>query len=117
MKKVFINISLLFVAFSPALYAQTTENITVNQGQLYILPNTLIATQFDFDNTASGVVFNDGEFQFYKNYNNDGLFTHTSTQTTGYTVFQGNQSQLIAGRSEERRVGTQSPCGLPGQRA
>lgn len=97
MKKVFINISLLFVAFSPALYAQTTENITVNQGQLYILPNTLIATQFDFDNTASGVVFNDGEFQFYKNYNNDGLFTHTSTQTTGYTVFQGNQSQLISG--------------------
>lgn len=97
MKKIFINIRLLFLSLGSVAYAQTVEPVTVNQGQLYILPNTLVSTQFDFDNTASGVVFNDGEFQFYKNYNNDGLFTHTTNQTTGYTVFQGNQLQLISG--------------------
>src|SRR5690554_2418945 len=102
MKKIFINISLLFTAFSPAIYAQTTEPVTVNQGQLYILPNTLVSTQFDFDNTSSGVIFNDGEFQFYRNYNNDGLCTHSSNQTTGYTVLQGNQPQLISGSQSSK---------------
>lgn len=97
MKKIFKSISLLFLSLGSVAYAQTNQNITVNQGQLYILPNTLVSTQFDFNNTASGVVFNDGEFQFYKNYNNDGLFTHTTNQKTGYTVFQGNQLQLISG--------------------
>lgn len=97
MKKIFINIGLLFIPISSAVYAQVSEDITVNHGELYVLPNTVISTQFDFDNTASGVIFNDGEFQFYKNYNNDGLFTHSTNQTTGYTVFQGSQAQTIGG--------------------
>ena len=97
MRKIFINIGLLFIPISSAVYAQASENIMVNHGELYLLPNTVISTQFDFDNKASGVIFNDGEFQFYKNYNNDGLFTHSTNQTTGYTVFQGSQPQLIGG--------------------
>lgn len=97
MKKIFINIGLLFIPISSAVYAQVSENITVNHGELYVLPNTIISTQFDFDNRASGVIFNDGEFQFYKNYNNDGLFTHSTNQTTGYTVFQGSEAQTIGG--------------------
>jgi len=97
MKKIFKNISLLFLSLGSVTYAQTVEPIMVNHGQLYILPSTLVSTQFDFDNKASGVIFNDGEFQFYKNYNNDGLFTHSTNQTTGYTVFQGSQPQLIGG--------------------
>lgn len=97
MKKIFKNISLLFLSLGSVAYAQTVEPIMVNHGQLYILPSTLVSTQFDFDNKASGVIFNDGEFQFYKNYNNDGLFTHSTNQTTGYTVFQGSQPQMIAG--------------------
>lgn len=97
MKKIFKNISLLFLSLGSVAYAQTVEPIMVNHGQLYILPSTLVSTQFDFDNKTSGVIFNDGEFQFYKNYNNDGLFTHSTNQTTGYTVFQGSQPQLIGG--------------------
>ncbi len=97
MRKIFINIGLLFIPISSAVYAQASENIMVNHGELYVLPNTVVSTQFDFDNKASGVIFNDGEFQFYKNYNNDGLFTHSTNQTTGYTVFQGSQPQLIGG--------------------
>lgn len=97
MKKIFKNIRLLFLSLGSVAYAQTVEPVMVNHGQLYILPSTLVSTQFDFDNKASGVIFNDGEFQFYKNYNNDGLFTHSTNQTTGYTVFQGSQPQLIEG--------------------
>lgn len=97
MKKIFKNIRLLFLSLGSVAYAQTVEPVMVNQGQLYILPSTLVSTQFDFDNKASGVIFNDGEFQFYKNYNNDGLFTHSTNKTTGYTVFQGIQPQMIEG--------------------
>ncbi len=98
MKKRIINISLLFASIGCSVaYAQTAEPVTVNNGELYILPNAMVSTHYDFENTSKGVVFNDGEFQFYKNYNNDGLFTHTTNQTTGYTVFQGNQLQLISG--------------------
>lgn len=97
MKKIFKNIRLLFLSLGSVAYAQTVEPVMVNHGQLYILPSTLVSTQFDFDNKASGVIFNDGEFQFYKNYNNDGLFTHSTNQSTGYTVFQGSQPQLIEG--------------------
>src|SRR5690554_2277718 len=106
MKKRTINIfgllTVVALVLGEASYAQTTEPVTVNQGQLYILPNTLVSTQFDFDNTSSGVIFNDGEFQFYRNYNNDGLFTHSSNQTTGYTVFQGSQPQLISGSQSSK---------------
>src|SRR5690606_132687 len=97
MKKIFINIRLLFLSLGSLAYAQTVEPVTVKPGQLYILPNTLVSAPVDFDNTASGVVFNGGEFQFYKNYNTDGLSTHTTNQTTGYTVFQANQLRLISG--------------------
>lgn len=97
MKKTFINIGLLIIPISSALYAQSSANIVVNHGELYVLPNTVISTQFDFENKTSGIIFNDGEFQFYKNYSNDGLFTHSTNQNTGYTVFQGTQQQTISG--------------------
>jgi len=90
-----IRISLLLI--SGVALAQTSNNVTVNHGQLYVLPNTLMATHADFENSNSGVVFNDGEFQFYKNYTNNGMFTHSTNATTGYTVFQGSEPQVIAG--------------------
>lgn len=100
MKKNLLNICsivpMLALMFGEGIHAQTA-NTMVNNGELYVLPNTLLSTQFDFKNSTSGVVFNDGEFQFYKNYNNDGLFTHSSNRTTGRTVFSGNQLQLISG--------------------
>lgn len=85
------------IGLSLLLISTSTIAQTVNQGQLYVLPNTLISTHFDFENTKDGVVFNDGEFQFYRNYNNNGMFTHTTNATTGYTVFQGSEPQVIAG--------------------
>ncbi|WKW46575.1 gliding motility-associated C-terminal domain-containing protein [Myroides sp. JBRI-B21084] len=101
MKKIYTNALMLLAPFGMAVFAQNNA-ITVNKGQLYVLPNTLIATHANFENRNSGIVFNDGEFQFYKNYTNNGLFTHTTSKTTGYTVFQGNQEQLIAGEQPSK---------------
>ena len=97
MKKIFISIGLLFIGLNSVAYSQSIDPVTVNLGQLYILPNTLLSTHFDFENTKDGEVFNDGSFQFFKNYQNNGLFTHTSTKTTGTTLFTGKNQQLIAG--------------------
>ncbi len=97
MKKIFISIGLLFIGFNSVAYSQSIDPVTVNLGQLYILPNTLLSTHFDFENTKDGEVFNDGSFQFFKNYQNNGLFTHTSTRKTGTTLFTGKNTQLIAG--------------------
>lgn len=81
-------------------YAQNTT--VVNNGTMYILPNTLMSTHSNFQNSEDGIVFNDGEFQFYKNYINNGMFTHTTNATTGYTVFQGMEPQIIAGSKPSR---------------
>ncbi len=85
------------LAFGQDVSAQNPKKTFVNKGMMQVASNTLVATHFNFINRDSGNVFNDGEFQFYKNYNNDGLFTHSSNRTTGHTVFTGNQLQLISG--------------------
>mgnify|MGYP006360476565 CR=1 FL=1 len=85
-----------------SVFGFAQNNVTVNNGDMYILPNTLISTHSNFENSTSGIVFNDGEFQFYKNYKNDGMFTHTTNSTTGYTVFQGNNPQIISGSLPSR---------------
>lgn len=90
-----IHFSLVFI--SGICLAQNNQTVAVNNGAMYILPNTLISSHSNFENSQSGVVFNDGEFQFYKNYRNNGMFTHTTNATTGYTVFQGSEPQVIAG--------------------
>src|SRR5690606_22290752 len=86
-------------------YAQNQPSVTVNHGELYVLPNTLISAHNDFENTTDGVVFNDGEFQFYKNYVNNGLFTHTSNLTTSKTAFLGSETQIIAGVQPSKHYG------------
>ncbi|MDN3707550.1 gliding motility-associated C-terminal domain-containing protein [Myroides ceti] len=105
MKRKNINIrkDLLYVSMccmvTYSLSAQ--ENITVNKGGLYIKPNTVIATYFDFSNKGTGNVINDGEFYFYGDYNNEGLFSFTTNQRTGYVVFEGSNKtiQSISGDS------------------
>ena len=94
MKNKLIILNSILLA-SVTSFSQT--NVTVNNGAFYVLPNTLVSTHSNFENSNTGVVFNDGEFQFYKNYNNNGMFTHSTYATTGYTVFQGNEPQVIAG--------------------
>lgn len=96
-------------------FAQTQPAVTVNTGELHILPNTLVSTHSDFDNQEDGVVFNDGQFQFYKNYNNNGLYTHTTSLTTGNTIFVGSEPQVIAGSQPSNHYGVTFNNGQSGQ--
>lgn len=95
--RIYQVIRLSLVLISGLSLAQNNQTITVNNGTFYVLPNTLVSSHSNFENSTSGVVFNDGEFQFYKNYNNDGVYTHTTNQSTGTTTFTGSEPQVIAG--------------------
>ena len=74
---------------------------TVNQGQMKVESDTQVSTYFDFKNESSGDVLNDGDFYFYGNYHNEGLFSYTTNSTTGYVVFEGLMGGLqnISGAS------------------
>lgn len=101
MKKRTINkFGLLTVALmlGGAAFAQTNETIITNQGELYILPNSLVSTHFDFVNTNEGTVINDGTLEINKNYQNLGLVGYTTNQTSGLTVFKGT-NHLLSGDS------------------
>ena len=92
MKKNILTISsFLLVGFSSLAQSQ---NITTNQGNLVVRPNTLFTTYFNFENATSGNVINDGEMRFYGHYQNEGLFSYTTNSTTGYTVFEGKMPEM-----------------------
>lgn len=97
MKKTFITITIFIYGFS----VNAQDNVTVNKGLFSSLKGTQISTYFDFKNKDTGNVLNDGEFYFYGDYSNDGLFSYSTNSTTSYVVFEGkNQSQQkISGNS------------------
>lgn len=97
MKKITISALLVFSGMN--IYSQT--ELTVNEGTLSVLPDTEVSTGFDFENKSTGNVINDGNFHFYGDYKNEGLFSYTTNTTTGYVVFEGNNKpiQNISGSS------------------
>jgi len=87
--KIKIFILGLLAACFPVI-AQTT-----NSGEMIISSNTQVSTLGDFVNTSLGVVFNDGEFYIYRNFQNDGDLDFISG---GLTRFQGfDDVQVISG--------------------
>jgi len=97
MKKRFITIG----AFILGLSIQAQDNATVNKGLFSTLNGTQVSSYFDFTNKDTGNVLNDGEFHFYGDYSNDGLFSYSANSTTGYVVFEGKNKtiQNISGNS------------------
>ena len=68
---------------------RTLNAQTVNVGEVYLSPNTIMSTVGTLDNQATGDFVNDGELFVYSHYNNDGLMTFTTGTTTGITRFRG----------------------------
>ena len=97
MKKQYTTI----IAFFLGLVSQAQDHAMVNQGLLSTTSGTKVSTYFDFTNNASGNVLNDGEFHFYGDYQNEGLFSYTTNSRTGYVVFEGAMTdmQKIGGAS------------------
>lgn len=77
----------LFVTLSLAGCAVLGQ--TVNEGQVFVLPNTEVSTLSDFENKEGAVFYNDGTLYVYRNFTNNGLFDFTSNRKTGYTLFKG----------------------------
>lgn len=75
---------LLILSVTGVLNAQT-----VNIGDLYITPGTIMSTVGAMDNKSSGNLFNDGDFYLYSHYNNDGLVTFSTGSKTGITRMRG----------------------------
>ena len=84
MKKTLITISTLVLSLS----LQAQNDVTVNKGLFSTRNGTEVSTKFDFVNTSSGNVINDGSMHFYGDYTNEGLFSYTTHGTTGYVVFE-----------------------------
>lgn len=87
---------IVFVMFFASLAAQNTGQ-TVNQGTLYVSPNTVMTIMSDFDNDDLGEYENNGEVIFHGNFNNDGLTTFNTNKGNGYTRFEGFSQQNITG--------------------
>ncbi|WP_410880813.1 gliding motility-associated C-terminal domain-containing protein [Myroides sp. DW712] len=100
MKK-YVQVFVCFlVGVLPILGQAPFQNTMVNQGLLIITPEALISTSYDFNNTDTGIVKNDGTTYYYRDFNNDNLYYH-SNQTKAQAIFtpldaqQGHQ--LISG--------------------
>lgn len=87
---------IVFVMFSAMLFAQNTGQ-TVNQGTLYVSPNTVMTIMSDFDNQELGEYENNGEAIFHGDFNNDGQTSYNLNKGQGYTRFEGFSQQNITG--------------------
>lgn len=90
------SITIIVCMFSAVLLAQNTGQ-TVNQGTLYVSPNTVMTVMSDFDNDDMGEYENNGEVIFHGNFNNDGITTFDTNKGNGYTRFEGFLQQNITG--------------------
>lgn len=81
---------LLMFILSGSVFSQTT-----NTGVLSVSGGTEFSTLENFENTASGEFYNDGEAFIYRDFHNDGVVDFYNI--TGLIRFIGNLPQLIFG--------------------
>lgn len=75
-----------------------TNAQTVNLGELAISSGTILASKFNFDNSSTGTLVNDGELVISSDFNNDGLVFFTDSQNS-HAKFVGKKHQKISGSS------------------
>ncbi|KAB1157300.1 gliding motility-associated C-terminal domain-containing protein [Tenacibaculum aiptasiae] len=73
---------------------------TINEGDLYVTPNTTISLVNDFENTNTGNFVNEGEMYVYANFKNDGLVDFLTPN--GTANFIGANVQQISGSEVSR---------------
>lgn len=97
MKKTILTISILFLSIS----FQAQNQVFVNKGDFSTRSGTELSTQYDFVNSTSGNVINDGSIHFYGDYTNEGLFSYSSLVNSSKVVFEGENksTQTLGGSS------------------
>ncbi|MBB1149502.1 gliding motility-associated C-terminal domain-containing protein [Myroides sp. NP-2] len=105
MKKIYMNRVLLLSVLSASgtVFAQSSKEAFVNQGQLSVATGGVISTMYSFDNQEDAKVLNDGTAYYYRDFNNDGFYSFTTNRKTGKAVFTRYENeqgtQLISGSS------------------
>ena len=89
--KDYIYIPILF------LIACAAESQTINNGILYVSPETQVSTVAHLNNSSSGKIYNDGQFYIYSHFDNQGEYDFY--QPSGNTLFWGRQAQQLSGTS------------------
>lgn len=108
MKKILITIGT--VSLGVSFHAQ--EKVFVNKGEMSVEPGTIVSTYLRFDNQSEGEVLNNGLFHFYRDYNNDGLFSFRDekvSEAAPLVAFEGGEEdnlnvniQDISGTAQSR---------------
>lgn len=95
------NKSIILGGFILSLNIQAQNEVTVNKGVFSTKNGVEVATMYDFVNHANGSVINDGSIYFYGDYTNEGLFSFSTYNTSGYVVFEGKNkpTQTLSGNS------------------
>lgn len=90
MIKQLFNLILFLFAVTQNLCSQF-----INKGEITVEKNTLVSVISSFENTSNGVLNNNGELYFYKDFVNNGEFLFLSPLSESSVNFVGNISQNI----------------------
>ena len=77
----------------------TAQAQVTNTGEVAIVSGTEVSSLDSFNNTPSGILYNNGELYLYKDLNNEGTFSYQSNSSKGVTYLQGSGQQEISGSS------------------
>ncbi len=81
----------------------TGQQVLANTGVMFVSPNEIVSTHFDFTNTESAELINDGTVYYFRNFNNDGFYSFTSHRKTSKAIFtrlgKEEGKQLISGQA------------------
>ncbi|MHC5309667.1 gliding motility-associated C-terminal domain-containing protein [Myroides sp. LJL116] len=79
---------------------QKPNEVTSNKGQLYVSPNGVLSTKYNFVNQPGADFRNNGEFHVFKDVENNGdFFDYKGDTPQGTTYFKGNTLQNIKGNA------------------
>lgn len=120
MKK-YVQVFVCFLVGVLPFFGQTPfQKTMVNQGTLTISPEAIVSTSYDFNNTASGIVKNDGTTYYYSDFNNDNVYYFSHQSPTAQAIFtplesrQGHQKILGSSPSEFYQVVLNNPTSTMG---
>lgn len=103
-KKLFQLVVLIGVVLPNAVLAQEVKNkqVIINEGTASVMDGGVVSMGYDFDNTSQGSMKNDGTIYYYRNFNNDNIYTHSKDlkgSKAVFTRYEDQGKQVISGNS------------------
>lgn len=91
-RKLFKSVALIGLIVPCAAFAQKAEKakedkVMINKGKMSIVNGGVMSTLYDFENTAEGIVNNDGTVYYYSNFHNENIYSHSKDAKGSKAVF------------------------------